>query len=209
MHMLSGGLPATAADAATLAELIGAGFFPTNAIGTGRATLPSGVQRPAEVGVPFASAPLATKRNFGMKVAGSPGDALLTYSAESSFLIHPGRICTATLRHLCTCPRTLFLASLSRAGRRLPTYRADPCRGFTPPRRGGAPPRAVLRSRTAVVRVKRAVTVLTQQRLVQASHSAILPREEKWCEVAAKRLSLGPLFEPKPLPQPSMFDGEL
>lgn len=32
---------------------------------------------------------------------------------------------------------------------------------------------------------------------------------EKWCEVAAKRLSLGPLFEPKPLPQPSMFDGEL
>lgn len=33
--------------------------------------------------------------------------------------------------------------------------------------------------------------------------------EEKWCEVAAKRLSLGPLFEPKPLPQPSMFDGEL
>ena len=33
--------------------------------------------------------------------------------------------------------------------------------------------------------------------------------KEKWCEVAAKRLSLGPLFEPKPLPQPSMFDGEL
>ena len=169
---------------------IAASCPPANSVSSRYATSPTWMGLAGgELRLPLGHAPIATERLVSVEVALGPHDILATPITSARLAVHTIGIWTANLRFLSALPRALALASLASSRGRTPTDRACARRWFTPSRSSRAGSRTESRSGTTVERVEFGGAMLARMCLAELSHIGIIPLEEKWCEVAAKRLS--------------------
>ena len=168
---------------------------PANAIGAGNTASPPRMGlASSELRLPLSHAPVAAERLFAVEVALRPGNVLAAPFARTSLTTRPRRVRAPSLCPLGAFPRALFLASLSGSGGGLSALGTEAFRWFAP----AGPERALVgapsRIGPSVLRVVGRLARLTRTRLGELSHVGILSDEEKWCEVAAKRLAQGVLL---------------
>ena len=170
------------------------GAIPSETISFRSASLPARmIFTTSKLRLPFCHTSPTAKDLLTVKVASRSGNIFTTPRAFFGDKIRTPAIRFAYLSLHPTFHRAIFLRPIACMGYILSTLRAISIGGFTPPSQEIALTRAI-RSRilSAIFRMERLVTSLTIQGYPYSSHTYIIPqleREEKYCEIAKKRLS--------------------
>lgn len=189
MNMLTWTFFASFADAIRALHCIQPSGFPANAIGARRTTTPTGMGiGNIELRLPFSHATPATKRSLRVKVTSSPAYFFPAPFTQASCLIASFRVSATYFGFLGALPTACLLRTLASAGSWLATHNANTVLATTPTGLQIATRRAISRIISSVLRVKGLAATLAVSRNVGVLHSLIIPLEERYCEIAAKRL---------------------
>ena len=171
-----------------------AGLIPSKTIACGSATFPSWVMFTyLKFRLPFCHTSPTTKHLLTMKVTSRAGNILTTPRAFFSKQIRTSAIWFAYLRFCPALQRTILLRPIACVCYILSALEAISFINLSPTSQEVTLTRAISSCiLSTIFRVKKLTAILTIQGYIKSLHTYIIPQkqiEEKYCEIAAKRLS--------------------